>query len=97
LDCSLESSKNFIEILPPNGWRSGPGKLGQGGLKVLHLWRHSQKNRTPQAKKFFSSADEKTCCVFWDIYWVCRAYWTGEIPAQSHVRLGFFFPKIPES
>jgi len=22
---------------------------------------------------------------------------TGEIPAQSHVRLGIFFPKIPES
>ena len=27
------------------------------GLKVLHLWRHSQKIRTPQAKNFFSSAD----------------------------------------
>ena len=30
-------------------------------------------------------------------YRVCRAYWTGEIPTQSHVRLGVFFPKIPES
>jgi len=29
--------------------------------------------------------------------WVCRAYRTGEIPAQSHVRLGVFFPKIPET
>jgi len=35
----------------------GPGKVGQGGLKVLHLWRHSQKKRKPQAKNFFSSAD----------------------------------------
>jgi len=53
----LVSSKNFSEILPPNGWRPGPGKVGQGRLKVLHLWRHSQKTHTPQAKKFFSSAD----------------------------------------
>jgi len=37
LDCSLVSSKNFSEILPPNGWRPGPGKVGQGGLKVLRL------------------------------------------------------------
>ena len=50
---SLVSSKHFSEILPPNGWYPEPGKVGQGGLKVLHLWRHSQKNRTPQAKIFF--------------------------------------------
>jgi len=30
--------------------------VGQGGLKVLHLWRHSQPTRTPQEKNFFSSA-----------------------------------------
>jgi len=46
-DCSLVSSRNFSEILPPNSWRPGPGKVGQGGLKALHLWRHSQKTRTP--------------------------------------------------
>jgi len=28
---------NFSEILPPNGWRPGPGKVGQGGLKVFYL------------------------------------------------------------
>ena len=39
--------------MPSNGWRPGPGKVGQGCLKVLHLWRHSQKIRTPQPKKFF--------------------------------------------
>ena len=52
-DCSLVSSKNFSEILPPNGWRPGSGKVGQGGLKVLHLWRHSQKNSPPKQKNFF--------------------------------------------
>ena len=51
-DCSLVSSKNFSAILPPNGWRPGPGKVGQGGLKVVHLWHNSQKTRTPQAKNF---------------------------------------------
>jgi len=47
------SRKNFREILPPNGWRPGPGKVGQCGLKVLHLWHHSQKIRTPKQKIFF--------------------------------------------
>ena len=37
LDCSLVSNKNFSEILPSNGWCPGPGKVGQGGLKVLHF------------------------------------------------------------
>jgi len=55
------------------------------------------ENPHPQANKFFSSADEKTCRVFWDFYQVCRAYRTGEIPTQSHVRLGVFFLKIPET
>jgi len=69
--------------------------VGQGGLKVLSLWRHSQKKHIPQSKKIFSSADWKTCRVFWDFYWVCRAYRTVEILAQSHVRLGVFFFENP--
>jgi len=53
LDCSLVSNKNFSEMLLSNGWRPGPGKVGQGGLKVLYLWHHSQKICNPQAKHFF--------------------------------------------
>jgi len=52
-DCSLVSNKNFSEILPSNGFRSGPGEVGQGGVKVLHLWRHSQKISSPNQKLFF--------------------------------------------
>jgi len=88
--CSLVSSKNFSEILPPNGWRTGPGKVGQGGLKVLHLWRHWQKTRTPN-QKFFSSANYKTCCVFWRFEQVRNPYRSGDIPVQSHVQIGCFF------
>jgi len=40
-DCSLVSNKNFSEILPSCGLGLGPGKVGQGDLKVLHLWCHS--------------------------------------------------------
>ena len=54
-DCSLVSYENFSKTLPSNGLGPGPGKVGQGGLKVLHLWRHSQK--IPKQKNFFSSAD----------------------------------------
>jgi len=60
-DCTLESNKNFSEILPSNGWHPGPGK---GGQKVFHLWCHSQKTCTPQAKNF-SSPNYKTCRIFW--------------------------------
>jgi len=52
-DCSLVSKKNFSEILPCNGWHLGPGEMGQGGLKILHLWHHSQKIHTPNQKYFF--------------------------------------------
>jgi len=45
--------KKFSETLPSNSLGSGPGEVGQGGLKVLHLWCHSQKIRNPQPKKFF--------------------------------------------
>jgi len=51
--CSLVSNIHFSEILPSKSWCPGPGKVGQGGLKVLHLWRHSQKIRNPQPKNFF--------------------------------------------
>ena len=57
LDYSLVSNKNFSEILPSKGWRPESGKVGQGGLRVLHLWHYSQKMRNPQAKNFLSSAD----------------------------------------
>jgi len=36
-DCSLVSNQNFSDILPSDGWQRGPGKVGQGGQKLLHL------------------------------------------------------------
>jgi len=54
-DCSLLPNKNFSEILSSN--ILGPGEVGQGGLKVVHLWRHSQKICNPQPKNYFTSAD----------------------------------------
>jgi len=64
LDCSLVSSKNFSEILSSNGWRPGPGKVGQGGLKVFHLWSHSTKNRTPPSKNFFRVQTRRLAASF---------------------------------
>jgi len=31
----------------------GPGEVGQGGLKVLHLWRNWEKNPPTKQKIFF--------------------------------------------
>jgi len=39
--------------LPSNGLSPGPGEVGQGGLKFLHVWRHSEKIRTPNQNIFF--------------------------------------------
>jgi len=52
-NCSLVSNKNVNEILPSNSLGPGPGEVGQCGLKVLYLWRHSHKILTPQPKNFF--------------------------------------------
>ena len=58
LDCRLVSNKNFSKLLPSNIWRPRPGKVGQGGLKVLHLCRHSQIIRTLNQKIFFECRRE---------------------------------------
>ena len=51
------------------------------------------KNPQPQTTKFFSGA----CRVFWRFDQVCNPYKSGDIPAQSHVRLGVFFQKSPKA
>jgi len=48
------------------------------------------KNPQPPRKNFFR-VQTRRLGVFWDFYRVCIAYWTGEIPTQSHVRLGVVF------
>ena len=51
-DYSLESNKNFSEILPSNSWRPGLGEVG-------HLWHKSStydithKKPAPPNQKFF--------------------------------------------
>ena len=50
-DCSLVSSKNSNEILPPNGWRPGPGKVGQGGHKISPLMTSLTKKPAPPREK----------------------------------------------
>jgi len=55
------------------------------------------KNPQPPSKTFFSSADWKTCRVFWRFDQVRNLYKSGDIPAQSHVHLGVFFWKSPKA
>jgi len=38
--------------------------VGQGGLKVLHLWRHSQKTCTPKQKIFFRVQTRRLAASF---------------------------------
>ena len=55
------------------------------------------ENLQPPTKQFFSSANYKTCRVFWAFDQVGSAYRTREIPAKSHMCFGVFFSKIPET
>ena len=50
----------------------------------------THKNPQPQQKNFFSSANYKTCHVFWYFNQVRNPYRSGDIPAQSHVRSSCF-------
>jgi len=52
-DSSLVSNENFTETLWPSGWALGQAAWAKMTLKLFHLWRHSQKTRTPQAKIFY--------------------------------------------
>ena len=44
-DFNLVSNKNLSEILQFSGVGLGPDDVG---LKLLHLWRHSQKIQNPK-------------------------------------------------
>jgi len=52
-DFSLVYNKNLSEILPSNGLVLGTDEMGQKGLKLFHLRRHSQKIQHPKPKKVF--------------------------------------------
>ena len=56
----------------------------------------SLKKPAPPEQKIFLSADWKTCRVFWRFDQVRNPYRIGDIPAQSHVRLGVFFSENPQ-
>jgi len=52
-DSSLVSNENFSEILWPSGWALGQATRAEMTLKLLHLWRYSQKATPPNQKTFF--------------------------------------------
>jgi len=89
-DFSLVSNKNFMKILPSNSFGKGPGEVGQGGLKVLHLWCHSKNQLQPPTKKFFIIAYHKTCQVFWTFEQLSTAFGARVTLTQSHMQSGCF-------
>jgi len=52
-DSSLVSNENFGETLWPSGWALGQATCAKMTLKLLHLWRQSQKIRILQPRFFF--------------------------------------------
>jgi len=50
---SLVSNENFSETLWPSSWALGQATWAKMTLKLLHLWRQSQKICTPNQKIFF--------------------------------------------
>jgi len=43
----------------------------------------THKKSAPPSKNFFSSANYKTCRLYFHFNQVCNANWSGDIPAQS--------------
>jgi len=52
VESSLVSNENFRKTLGPSGWALDQDTWDKMTPKLLHLWRHSQKIRTPQPKNF---------------------------------------------
>jgi len=63
-DYSLVSNKNLSQKIYSSGWCSGPGNLGQNGLKPTPLMTSPTKKRNPKLSNFFN-ANYKTCRIFW--------------------------------
>jgi len=87
LDFSLVFDKNLTEILLSSSLGLRPDEVGQKGLKLLYLWRHSQKIQNPQ---FFFIADLKTCRVFWGLNSSLALSVPELMPVQRHLQtVGF--------
>jgi len=50
---SLFSNKNFSETLWPSGWALGQATWAKMTLKLLYLWRYSQKMYQKKNKSFW--------------------------------------------
>jgi len=74
-DLSLVSNENFSEILWPSGLALGQVTWAKMAQKLLHLWRHSQKNLQLPTKKFFIECrleDCRICLSPWTALWRIR-------------------------
>jgi len=70
------------------------GKVGQGGLKVLPLMTSLTKNPQPLKQKIFFRVQTRRLSPSFETFTGSVEH-TGEIPAQSHMRLGVFFSENP--
>jgi len=75
------------EILPPSGLGLGTDEVSQKGLKLLHLWCHSQKI---QNQKNCFHCRLQTCWVFWGLDQLFSACSPEDIPMQRHVQTAGF-------
>jgi len=77
-------------MLPCNGLDLGPGEVGQGGPKVLYLWRHSKKIRTLQPKNFFRVQTRRLAESFEPLNSSLPIFGARVTLTQSHMQSVFF-------
>ena len=95
-DCSLVSNQNIGGVLPSDGLGPGPGELRQGGLKVLHFWRHSQKIRIPNQALFFECRLKDLPSVL--SHWTTLYRFQRQINARAKPRaIRFFLSQNPRT
>jgi len=78
-------------MLLSSGLGPGPDEVGQIGLKLLHLWHHSQKIQNPKFYLFI--ADSKTCWVFWVFEQLSNAIGARAMDLQRHMLTAYSGPK----
>jgi len=71
---------------------SGPDEVGQKGLKLLHLWCHSQNIQNPKPN-FFLLQTRKPAEFFEDLNSCLSTIGRGVMPFLRHMRTAWFWLK----
>jgi len=90
----LVSNENFSETLWPSGWALGQVTWAKMTLKLLHLWRQSQKNPQSPTKKCFFECNLEDCPTGWALEQLSSTIGGGATALVRQLTTAGFRPKL---